>query len=253
MNYPQSSCPSSECPPYKEYNFVAESNNAYPCSIGVPSCKKSLNQEYCQSNTVIRQTIQPPLEGGKKHFSVPLNKGLPLDKKWYIPVQSDLSTQCKVSYAGLNPILYDAPRAQRLLLDQPHYTGEVAVGNVPHDKIYTKYYSNYGKNYSNYEDITGGDIQYWLPENGGDAYAEPVFTTPALVDHVIRVDPMGVVRPEYKRLSTKQYDWDQCNQDSCDSFTHDQLEFRQELMEKQMRKRNEQEYDYRWAKHKLGY
>jgi hypothetical protein len=246
--YPHTSCPSSNCPPYKKYNFIAEQNNAYPCSLGIPSCKKTISQEYCQSDTVIRQTIQPK-NGRNNHPTVPLNKiGPQIDNKWYIPVDSDN----QIAYAGFNPILFDPLRSQRMLLDRPHLTGEIAVGNAPHDKIYTKYMSNYGKNYSNYEDISGGDIQYWLSAGSGDAYTEPVFTTPAIVDTVINIDPMGVVRPEYRRSSTAKYDWDKCNQDQCDSLTHDALEFRQELMEKQMRKRNEQEYTYRWAKHKLN-
>jgi len=234
--YPQTSCPSSNCPPTRKYNL--EENNIWPSSIAVPACSNVFEQ----SETVVHQSIQPSQNGGPKILN---QIGPQLDSKWYIPVQSNISGQCQVSYAGFNPILMNAPRAQRMLLDRPHLSGEMEVGNVPRDQIYTKCISNYGKNYTNYNDITGGDIQYWISNT--DAYSEPVFTTPSLVNTVIYTDPMGVIRPEYRRLSSAQYDWDKCDQDQCDSFTHDTLEFRQELIEKQMRKRNEQEYQYRWT------
>jgi hypothetical protein len=151
---------------------------------------------------------------------------------------------CGVSYVSSNPKLYDSVRAQALMIDRPPLTGELPVGDVKHDQIYTKRIQRYGGEYKEYSDIVGGNVLYYIPQESRDAYREPVFVTTATVAHVLVQDPMGVVRPEYRRTSQSQYDWDKCNQDQCDSFTHDSLEFRQELMEKQMRKRNEQEYKY---------
>lgn len=241
--YPQSSCPSEECGPRGKYHFVPEADNAHPSLLAVPNCSTSLPLKYCVSEQVYRQSVMPPLNVRVEPFSYQLNKvGPVLDKKWYIPLAGNV-------YAGFNPILYEPVRAQRMLLDRPHYTGEVAVGNVCKDEIYTPYFRKYGKNYTNYEDINGGDVQYWMSEKSAEPYSYPNFITPAIVDHTMVSNPMGTVYPEYRRLSMKQYDWDKCNQDSCDSYTHDSLEFRQELMEAQSRKRNQQEYGYRWAKH----
>lgn len=241
MNYPKTSCACSECPPNKKYQY--EINKVIPCSLGVPDCKKSLELEYCTTNKVYKQDIQPQNKLYKYKY---LNKlGLSLDEQKYVPVKCNLSKQCQYVYNGHNPLLTEAFRGQKLMLDRPNYTGEVPVGNVCHDEIYTPYFKNYGKNYTNYNDITGGQIQYYIDTS--DAYFPPNFITPAIVDHTIQIDPMGVVRPEYNRLTLKQYDWDKCNKDECDSFTHDTLEFRQELMEKQMRKINEQKYELRWG------
>lgn len=253
VNYPQSSCPCSECGESKQYNFKAEPIDAQPSSLGVPACQKSLPLQYCTSKQVYGQSISPPFQKRKIEFSIPINKIGPVrDNKWYIPVKTNLSNQCKTSYAGFNPILMDPMRSQRLMLDQPHLTGQVAVGNVCKDQIYTKHFSEYGKNYTGYKDINGGDIQYWVSESSGDPYGEPVFSTPALVDREIFIDPMGRVLPQYNRLSTANYDWDPCNQDACNSDTHDALEFRQELTEAQQRKWNGQQWDLRWTQSITG-
>ncbi len=214
------------CPPPQTYA------NERPCSLAtrLPSC-----------NIIYNQSVEPFSDPTAQSENLNII-GPVLDQKWYVPLQTD-GRKC---YAGFNPILVDGMRAQRLMLDRPHYTGEIAVGNVCNDKIYSKHLRNYGKHYTSYKDITGGQIQYWVSPSSKNAYVEPVFCTPALVDHSLYVDPMGNVKPEYNRLTSAQYDWDKCNQDSCDSFTHDQLEFRQELMEKQMRKRNQQEWKFRF-------
>lgn len=151
------------------------------------------------------------------------------------------------AWKGTNPLLMDQVRGYPLLLDRPNFTGEVPVGNVPHDEIYTPYYSRYGKYYSNYNNITGGQIQYYVDSSIADPYFKPNFVTPAKVTYVAKVDPMGVYRFDYNRDSLQPYSWNMCKKDECDSFTHDTLEFRQELMEKQMRPRNEQRWSNRWA------
>ena len=234
-----SSCPCASCPMKTQPHIEQQQ----PSSLPVSNCQLSDQLTYCSDRHVYKVDTQPQ---DKSWDEVILNRlGVRLDAQCYTPVTSD-SCPCTV-YRGTNPLLVDAPRGDVLLLDRPPLTGEVQIGNTPEDEIYTPFYSTYGRNYKNYSDITGGQIGYYLDKDTSNAYFQPNFVTPARVQHSLYVDPMGNVRPEYDRISTTPYNWNECKKDACDSFTHDTLEFRQELMEKQMRKRNEQRYEPRWA------
>lgn len=250
MSYPQTSCPCSYCPPQNRYNYTAEPDCAKPNSLAVPDCIESFNLKYCTDKQVYKQDIQPkPVSNAK---SIKLNKlGLKLQEQNYIPVKADLSNQCEVAYAGCNPLLIDAMRGDRLLLDRPNLTGKVPI-NVCPNQVYQPWLNTYGKNYTNYNDITGGQIQYYVDPTNADAYYPPNFVTPALIDHTIKVNPMGVVYPQYERQSMQPYMWDGCNKDECNSSTKDQLTFREGLMASQMRKMNQQRYQPRWAKNVLS-
>ena len=148
---------------------------------------------------------------------------------------------CKnISFQGTNPKLYDSVRAQSMVIDRPPLSSQV----YSDAEIYSPHIRKYGKLYTSYNDIVGGNILYYIPDSSRDAYRHPVFTTPASVFRRDVQDPMGVVRPEFDRITQSRYGWDKCNPDACDSYTHDTLEYRQELMEKQMRARNAQEYRF---------
>ena len=230
-------CPCEQC---KHLPIMKETQS--PNSLAFSGCQKTCRMKYCDSFTPYKVSIQPQcspdVPKGLNHM------GIKLDEKAY---QKTNTEYCGKGYIGCNPILVDAPRAQRLVLDRPNYTGEMCVGDVPKDDIYSAEISKIGKGATSYEDLYGGQIQYYVAPGTSDPYFEPIFVTPAFVEHTLFRDPMGVVRPEYKRVSLKPYAWSECSTDrDCDSFTHDTLEFRQELMEKQMRKINEQKYDTRW-------
>jgi hypothetical protein len=174
--------------------------------------------------------------------------GLHLQKETYVPVTCESSTAgCPQGWATHNPLLLDPVRNQYLLLDRPHYSGAVPVGDVCRDQIYTPELRQYGKNYTNYGDITGGQIQYYTTDDLAAAYYSPNFVTPSTVVHKVIQDPMTNPRAQYDRYENIPYSWDRCRPLTCDSFTHDTLEFRQSLMATQMRKRNEQRWQSRWA------
>lgn len=157
----------------------------------------------------------------------------------------DYSTYVKVSesdtcsgYQGTNPLLMNPIRGQSLILDKPPYLGEIPLENI--------YANTYNTTYSSYFDMNSGQIQYWLPKDNGQVYREPVFTTPAEVTKNVFIDPMGVAKPEYNRNSFETYAWNKCKSIH-DSFTHDALEHRQELTEKQMSSMNRREWKYFWT------
>jgi hypothetical protein len=147
-------------------------------------------------------------------------------------------------YLGSDPKLVDSARAQRLILDRPNYLSGMCVGDRPMDTIYTPAMSKYGGLYRNYADVTAGQIQYYVDNNLRYPYIKPVYVTEANVDPVIVTDPMGQDRIDFRRSSLVPYGWDKCKKTDCLSFTHDTLEFRQELMEKQFRDINSRVYQY---------
>lgn len=144
--------------------------------------------------------------------------------------------QFKNTFIGANPILRDVFRPEPIPLDRPPLMTQMTFEDI--------YKSRPNTNYNRYSDISYGNITYWLPQNAGEIYNPTLFTTPSKITHKIRVDPMGVVNPEYVRYTTKPYTWNLSSSKDCNSSTHDTLEFRQSIMESQMRKRNSQESKY---------
>lgn len=263
--YPNSYCPTSRCPTevLKNKYFIQE-DEPMASSLAITSCQTPKLFD-CSSRQIYNQNIQPdgPGAGYKSNNYIgtrqdqiinlnPLGVKLQTNAPYfnYVPIKytdPNKNKSCPFGWEGSNPLLVDAPRAQRLILDRPNYTGSLPVGDVEHDQIYTKELQNYGKGYTSVMDINAGNIQYYVDTSISSPYFEPLYTTPSEVTFVNVQDPMGVVKPEYNRNSFARYGWDSCNQDACDSFTHDTLEFRQELSEKQSRKRNQSDWVFRYA------
>lgn len=255
--YPQTSCPCGNCPSnILRCKFKQESRPdtiTQPSSLGIPNCTEpACFKSSCTTSQTYAQNIQPT-HPNKPNQTVRLNPlGVTYDSH-YTPVHTSMNGPCATAFRGTNPKLIDPPRNQTMLLDRPNFVGEVGLGFGTDDiqcvdQIYSPVFNSYGKGYKSYQDINAGQIQYYISTDHEQAYFNPNFTSPAVVNHSMYQDPMGVVRPEYSRASLKPYSWNACASDrDCDSRTHDALEFRQELMEKQMRKQNEQRYSPRWA------
>lgn len=190
------------------------------------------------------QPLQPMEQGvGTKTL---LNKiGLRRDGR-YEEVSVSRGPGCQKGWVTENPLSFDAVRAVRTVFNKPPYTGNVNVGDVCHDEIYSDQFSGIGGVYENYSSIQGGQIQYYIDSTTMNPYYTPNFITPALVQGVDFVDPNLAVKPQYERFPAQNYSWNR-DYDECDSFTHDTLEFRQDIMSKQMRKQNQQSYVNRWG------
>lgn len=215
--------------------FVKQEINPIPCSLGVSNCQDNFNGA---KRLLYKKSIQPnPTLTGYTNLN---QIGLQFAND-YFPYGCGVINQ--------NPLLIDTARGIKCPLDRPHLTGELAVGNVEHDEIYTQNISKYGGVYAGYSSINNGQIQYYTDGKIQDAYFRPNFVSPALVSHSVLKDPMDNDKPEYDRHSLVPYTWNKDTSNDCLSFTHDTLEFRQELMEKQMRKRNQQRYTNRWGNH----
>jgi len=245
--YPTTSCPCSDCPVIPEYNWVPEPANTVPSSLAVSNCDIPLELQYCTDSLIYKQSIEPAV-GPHSDKNLLLNPlGIQLQTQSYIPLDKiNISKGCQKGFLPTNPLFVNDVTGQRMVVNRPNYTGSLAVGMTRCDEIYTEKISNYGKNYKGYSDINAGQIQYYIPEDIEHAYYAPNFVTPAIVEHKLKSNPMGVIYPQYDRLPLQEHDWDPCAPDECDSYTHDQLDFRQGIMERQMRGSNQQRYSARW-------
>jgi len=98
------------------------------------------------------------------------------------------------------------------------------------------------KQYSNFRQIKGGQIEYFPNRRTViDNYKEPVFVNNAFVQSKIYRDPMGSIKPEYTRIRTKnnvEIDQLRTIRDTC--------EMREEILARQMAKDNRTRYEPKW-------
>jgi hypothetical protein len=120
-------------------------------------------------------------------------------------------------------------------------TYDTIDGSINFEDIYDPRFTGYGDEYRSYVDVNLGNVQYYYSDI--DAYRDPNFGTRSKVDFIDFVDPMGRVKPEYSRdvglndvKSTVQNQYDA-----------DSIYFREDLMERLMRKRNQELWQLRAA------
>jgi hypothetical protein len=120
-------------------------------------------------------------------------------------------------------------------------TYDTIDGSINFEDIYDPRFTGYGDEYRSYVDVNLGNVQYYYSDI--DAYRDPNFGTRSKVDFIDFIDPMGRVKPEYSRdvglndvKSTVQNQYDA-----------DSIYFREDLMERLMRKRNQELWQLRAA------
>lgn len=118
---------------------------------------------------------------------------------------------------------------------------DAAPGTVGFEDIYDPRFNGYGDEYRAYGDIASGQIQYYYSDL--DIYRYPSWVTRSKVDFIDYVDPMGRVLPEYSR----QVGVDDVKATVGQQYDADALYFREDLMERLMRKNNEQSWQARAA------
>jgi hypothetical protein len=122
---------------------------------------------------------------------------------------------------------------------------EAAPGTVrpdqyaPYYDIYDPRFYGYGDGTRSYVDTNLGQVRYYYSDV--DAYRRPNFVIRSNVDHMDFQDSMGAVKPEYRRRVLQENLRDLTN----DKFIQDSLYHREDLMERQMRKRNQEMWQLR--------
>jgi hypothetical protein len=125
--------------------------------------------------------------------------------------------------------------------DLPQTTG----GNPIYD-IYDPRFTGYGDESRSYYDTEMGQIKYYYSDI--DAYRSPNFIIRNKVDHVDFIDPMGKTWSEYPRTASLEDVKEQVNDDWLARST----EFREDIMEKLMRKNNSESWQLRFAPKSRG-
>jgi len=140
-----------------------------------------------------------------------------------------------------DPRLYHAGHGQWMALDTPPLTSSMTLLEIPHDPKLNRY----GQNYRDYEDITEGQIMYYVDKSISRPFFEPNFTTTAEVRGRLYQDPMGAVKPQYHRIPIKQYNTvgsPRNNYEGGLSWIEDTTNHREDIMALQQIRNNQQKY-----------
>ena len=120
-------------------------------------------------------------------------------------------------------------------------TFDAQDGSVNFEDIYDPRFTGYGDEYRSYVDVNLGNVQYYYSDI--DAYRDPNFGTRSKVDFIDFVDPMGRIKPEYSR----DVGLNDVKKTVHNQYDADNIYFREDLMERLMRKRNQELWQLRAA------
>ena len=129
--------------------------------------------------------------------------------------------------------------SEKQILNRPPISSQISLSKIPFDKKL----NNYGKNYKSYSDISAGNITYYVSEKTDPPFFNPIFDNSASIKGGLYKDPMDSVKPEYHRkplihnnvLITKK-------NSKMLSWIRDSNEHREDIISKQMAKRNREKY-----------
>lgn len=116
--------------------------------------------------------------------------------------------------------------------------------NVPVYDATSKSFERYAPNnintrrYNSYSDINGGQISYYVDDYLTQPFFPPNYQIRSQINSRIFIDPMGSLKPEYKRIPlfpTPTYISDY-------RFDQDQMSFREDIMALQSRKRDQEDF-----------
>lgn len=131
-------------------------------------------------------------------------------------------------------------------LVDPLRSYNMQIGEKPAQVVYNIFKDNvsgnpalkdYGRNYSDYESINAGQIQYYIDKDLAEPFFNPVYAMPSKSVGIAYRDPMGNVTPIYnKEYSTEEIP------DGL-SFINDSTKFRDDIISRQQRGHNSQKYE----------
>jgi len=170
-------------------------------------------------------------------FTYPSKCGI-LNPQSYKPAPGFCSTNsvCGKAYTIQDARLFDNRRVIQSKLDVPPYDGSVWMDDV-YNPIYVP--QSYNKQYKNYEDITGGQIRYYIDPEIAPAIRKPIYNLSNLTYVNMNTTPMGKIEPEFYMIPFRNA----VSESSCDSFTRDQLLYRNDITSLQQRGHNKQRYE----------
>lgn len=242
-DYPKSSCICYNCENNK-LNALPEVG--VPTNMSVRDCK-SPNYFNCYDKQLFATQVLPQPSSGYTILN-PQSRLESYDKTFQkINCNSKGNGGSNTLFTSTDPRLISPIRGgQVMTFDRPPINYDISLDTINTDKTL----SNYGRNYRSYADVNAGQIMYYIDKSREYPFYEPLFSKEATMKATLYQDPMGGVRPQYDRISSKKFcPLETTNQKyHCgSSFMEDTQEFREDIMARQMRKQNEQRYEPRWA------
>jgi hypothetical protein len=152
-------------------------------------------------------------------------------------------------YTRIDPQLIREDGVPARLLEQPvrgdwsaqYSSWDAAPGSVNYEDIYDGRFTGYGDPYRSLSDVNLGNVSYYYSDI--DAYRYPNYVTRSKVDFIEFTDPMGKVQPYYQRTAGLN----DARPFVENQFLSDSTYFRENISESQMRKRNSELWQLRFA------
>lgn len=245
-----------DCPETSRVYFVkALAKGVTPKSLANENCVS--RSMYDCSNTRITKKGSGPVSQNNMVLEINEPDGLTKNAPdfYRVPVTNTVMANGKIykipdnkcSQGGIttycDPRLRDARTGQLLKIDATPHTGSVNMGN-----IYDEHLRGFGKNYTSYLDVNGGQIQYYVPLQDVEAVHRPNYTLNSTTMQTIRQDPMGGLIPEYHREPVANGNRYASNYQD----TRDQLKFREDIMDGLMYRQRKENYGLMWSSGLLG-
>lgn len=246
-NYPKSSC---ACWERTKDNFPKPTG--VPTNMSVRGCNFS---EHYDPTLPFKSQTEPQNKSGK----IILNPYVIAQNKFDPTFQSINANDCPQSacsgttYINSDPRLYNSASVSWIQLDRPPLNSTPKLNTLNSDKTL----DCYGQKYTSYADIDGGQCVYYISKDREDAFYEPLFSKEALITGTMYKDPMGAMKPHYTRVPKDKHDpilGDPCDVagDYCLSWMKDTQNHREDLLARQMSRRNQERYETRWTNNKFN-
>lgn len=201
----------------------------------------------CSDTIKLKQQIEPMYQSGFSYLNPTCISNAYARDFFGVSCPSNTPSTCSKGYTSSDPRLISSMhQGQTLILDRPPTDQSMLLKDIyidPHMR-------EYGKKYSGYSDIKAGDIMYYIDKERQNALSSPNFTIPANVETSLYSNPMNGVWPIYERQPI--FDNNVLDTKNRTYFTglsslDDSTEFRESLMNLQMRKQNRKRYEPRWS------
>jgi hypothetical protein len=242
--YPKNSCDScfGDCGEIPFEGLIHPfDKNSQPLSLA-NECP--IASEFTNFNCVDRRFTnfdrQPVLPHPQGETILNNNFGLGRDKAFFeVDCGSDNLKHCSGTWAVRDDArIHNNALNQAILLDKPPFSG-----HTPLNEVYSSRLDNYGKTfYNTYDQIHSGQIQYYVNHSLENPLFQPVFQIESDVASNIFKDPMGALKPEYKRnpLSVEHRNISEY------SFDRDSMSFREDITSRNMAQMNQRDWSKAW-------
>jgi hypothetical protein len=104
---------------------------------------------------------------------------------------------------------------------------------------------DYGKNYTDYKSVTGGQIQYYVDREFSEPFYSPIYGTRAKSTGTMYKDPMDSVKPHFDR---EYPEFAMYRDGTCLSYVDDTTKFRDDIISRQQRVNNQKDFSLLYGK-----